>query len=88
MGLAVAVSKLFELIFLILFITILLSWIPNINWYNEPFKSMKAFSEIFFGPFRKFIPPIGMIDISPIVAFFALDILRRLLVGLLVSLGL
>ncbi len=88
MGLAIAVSKIFDLIFLILVITILLSWFPRINWYNEPFKSMRAFSEIFLGPFRKLIPPIGMVDISPIIAFFALEILRRILVGLLISLGL
>ena len=88
MGLAVAVSKIFDLIFLILVITILLSWFPRINWYNEPFKSMRAFSEIFLGPFRRLIPPIGMVDISPIIAFFALEILRRILVGLLISLGL
>lgn len=88
MGLAIAVAKIFDLIFLILFITILLTWIPNINWYNEPFKSMRQFSEIFLAPFRKIIPPIGMIDISPIVAFFILIILRNILVNLLVAIGL
>ena len=87
MGLAIAVARIFDLIFLILFITILLSWLPKINWYNEPFRSLRAFSDIFLGPFRKLIPPIGMIDISPIVAFFCLSILRNILVGLLVKLG-
>ena len=88
MGLSIAVSRIFDLIFLILFISILFTWIPNINWYNEPFKSMRQFSEIFFAPFRKIIPPIGMIDISPMVAFFVLSIIRNVLVNLLVSLGL
>ena len=87
MGLAVAVARVFDLIFLILFITILLSWFPKINWYNEPFRSMRAFSEIFLAPFRRFIPPIGMIDISPIVAFFCLSVLRNILVSLFVKLG-
>ncbi len=88
MGLSIAVARIFDLIFLILFITILLTWIPNINWYNEPFKGMKIFSEFFFAPFRKFIPPIGMIDISPIVAFFVLSIIRNILITLLRSIGL
>ena len=88
MGLTVAVARIFDLIFLILFITILLTWFPKINWYNEPFRSMKAFSEIFLAPFRKLIPPIGMIDISPIVAFFCLVLLRNILVGLFASMGL
>lgn len=88
MGVAVAVARLFDLIFLILFITILLSWFPNINWYNEPFRTMKNFSEIFLAPFRRIIPPIGMIDISPIIAFIVLSVLRNIIVNLLVSIGL
>lgn len=88
MGLTIAVARIFDLIFLILFITILLTWFPKINWYNEPFRSMRAFSEIFLAPFRKLIPPIGMIDISPIVAFFCLGLLRNILVGLFASMGL
>ena len=88
MGLTIAVARIFDLIFLILFVTILLTWFPKINWYNEPFRSMRAFSEIFLAPFRKLIPPIGMIDISPIVAFFCLGLLRNILVGLFASMGL
>ncbi len=88
MGISIAVAKIFELIILVLFITILLSWFPNIKWYNEPFKSLKAFSEIFLAPFRKIIPPIGMIDISPMIAFICLMILRNIIVGFLYRLGL
>jgi YggT family protein len=33
------------------------------------------------GPFRRIIPPVGMIDISPIVVFFALGILRQAICG-------
>lgn len=88
MGISLAVARIFDLIFLLLFITILLSWVPTINWFNEPFRSLRAFSEIFLGPFRKLIPPIGMIDISPIVAFFCLSILRQVTLSLLVGFGL
>ena len=88
MGLTIAVARIFDLIFLVLFVTILLSWFPKINWYNEPFRSMRAFSEIFLAPFRKLIPPIGMIDISPIVAFFCLSLLRSIILGMLSGLGL
>ncbi|MBR2068223.1 MAG: YggT family protein [Candidatus Gastranaerophilales bacterium] len=87
MGIAVATARLFDLIFILLFVSVLLTWFPNINWNNEPFRSLRAFSEIFFAPFRKLIPPIGMIDISPIVAFFVLSLIRNILIRLLVSLG-
>ncbi|MBR1618141.1 YggT family protein [bacterium] len=88
MGLAIAVARLFDLIFLILFVTILLSWFPNIKWHTEPFRTMRTFSEIFLSPFRKIIPPIGMVDISPIVAFFVLSLLRNIIVNSLLQIGL
>ena len=88
MGIANAVSKIFYLIYLTLLITILLSWFPNIKWHNEPFRSLRAFSEIFLAPFRRIIPPIGMIDISPIVAFVCLSIVAELIVKFLYAIGL
>ena len=81
-------SKVFDLIFLVLLITILLTWIPSIKWHSEPFKSMRAFSELFLAPFRRIIPPIGMVDISPIVAFFLLGILANLIIRVFVAIGL
>ena len=50
---------------------ILMSWIPQMA--NSPIGELIAkVVEPYLRPFRKIIPPIGMIDISPIVAFFAL----------------
>ena len=83
-----AIARIFELIFFLLILQVLLSWVPNIKWYNQPFATLKSFSEIFFGPFRKFIPPVGMLDLSPIVAFICLQILANLIVGGLRMLGL
>ena len=83
MGIIVAVDRIFDLIFLLLFITILLTWFPQVKWHNEPFRSLKAFSEIFLAPFRKLIPPLGMIDISPIIAFLCLSVLRSVIMGVL-----
>ena len=83
MGIIVAVDRIFDLIFLVLFITILLTWFPQVKWHNEPFRSLKAFSEIFLAPFRKLIPPLGMIDISPIIAFLCLSVLRSVIMGIL-----
>ena len=88
MGLAGAVARIFDLIFLLLTISILLTWVPNINWYNEPFKSLRSFSELFLAPFRKFIPPLGMIDISPIIALFCLGIIRNIILSLMAAMGL
>jgi YggT family protein len=48
-----------------------MSWVPNIRETSfGQFIGMLA--EPYLAPFRKIIPPLGMIDISPIVAIIAL----------------
>ena len=88
MGIASVISKIFELIFLLLFISIILTWFPKINWYNQPFKFLREFSEIFLSPFRKFIPPINGLDFSPIVAFICLSFIAKIIVNVLIAVGL
>ena len=69
-------------------IAVLLSWIPNLNRQKEPAKSIIQFSEFIFAPFRKLIPPIGMLDISPIFAFIVIGIVQQVLCRILVQVGL
>ncbi len=76
MGIIYAVEKIFDLIFLLLIVYVCLTWFPKIKWYNQPFSFLRKFSEIFFLPFRRLIPPMGGIDISPIFAFLALSVFR------------
>ena len=82
------IYQLFNLIMLIMLIRVLLSWFPNFNWYKEPWYSIRKFTDFIFEPFRKVIPPIGMIDISPIFAFIVLSIVQNLLCNLLIGMAL
>lgn len=76
MSIIKAVSELFELYTLLMIIRIFLSWVPNINWYTQPFKILKTVTDWVLEPFRRVIPPIGMLDISPIVAFIFVYLLQ------------
>ena len=42
---------------------------------------LRDVSEPYLGIFRRFIPPIGPIDISPIVAILVLQIVGRIVIG-------
>jgi YggT family protein len=66
----------------LLFIRVLLSWFPNINWYNQPFAALSQIADPYLNLFRSIIPPIGGMDFSPILAFIALQILRDVLFNL------
>ena len=55
----------------LLIIYILMSWVPSLR--ETVFgKFIGKMVEPYLAFFRQFIPPLGMIDISPIVAIFAL----------------
>lgn len=64
-----------QIYFFMLIAYVLMSWLPNAR---ESFigEWLGKLVEPYLAPFRRFIPPIGgMIDISPIVALFALKYL-------------
>ena len=46
------------------------------------------FTELFFAPFRKILPPFGMLDLSPILAFIVLRIVQVGIFKLLAMFGL
>ncbi|MCZ8539458.1 YggT family protein [Psychrobacillus sp. FSL K6-2365] len=52
---------------------ILMSWVPSIQQSGFG-KFLGKICEPYLEPFRKIIPPLGMIDISPIVAIFVLNL--------------
>lgn len=54
-----------------LIIYIFMSWVPGAR--ESPFGEMLgSIAEPYLEQFRRFIPPIGMIDISPIIAIITL----------------
>ncbi|MEM7726131.1 MAG: YggT family protein [Cyanobacteria bacterium P01_A01_bin.45] len=71
----------------LLIIRILLSWFPNIDWYNQPFAALSQVTDPYLNLFRSIIPPLGGIDFSPILAFIALNLVSTLLTSSLASLG-
>ena len=55
--------------------------------YSRAFDAVLTFlrdvSEPYLSIFRRFIPPLGPIDLSPIVGIFLLQIVGRIVVGLI-----
>lgn len=81
------VDIIFRLITLIIIAACILSWLPTFDRRKEPVKTINYLFDALVSPFR-FIPPIGMIDISPIVAFLVYSFVARFLIYNLVKLGL
>lgn len=75
-------SLLVKFYYFALIARILLSWLPQLQ-ENRIAEFLYRITEPYLSIFRRFIPPLGMIDLSPIVAFIAYDWLSGfLLTGL------
>lgn len=86
MGLITLVDIAFEVYMALMMARILLSWVKH-NPYQPIIRFIYEITEPVLGLFRRIIPPIGVIDISPIVAFMALGLLRSLIVKVIIYLS-
>ncbi|MBD2416008.1 hypothetical protein FACHB389_34275 [Nostoc calcicola FACHB-389] len=59
----------------LLLIRVLLTWFPTINWYDQPFAALSQITDPYLNVFRSFIPPLGGIDLSPMLAILLLQFL-------------
>lgn len=82
---AKVVNDIFNLYSILIVLRIFLSWIPSIDWGQQPTKFVREITDAYLDIFRRFIPPIGMLDISPIIALIVLQIVQNLVVNLLAS---
>ncbi|MBD1860241.1 MULTISPECIES: YggT family protein [Trichocoleus] len=62
----------------LLIFRILLSWFPNISWSDPPFSIVSQLTDPYLNLFRSFIPPLGGMDFSPILAIFLLQFLAQI----------
>lgn len=63
---------------LLIFIRILLTWFPTVNWMNQIASFLSPITDPYLNIFRSFIPPIGGLDLSPILAIIVLQVVAGL----------
>ncbi len=80
------IAKLFNIYQFLIVVWCILSWVPrtggqsNLGTFRD---AVGMLVEPYLGIFRRFIPPMGGIDFSPIVAIFALSLIERLVFSLI-----
>ncbi len=78
----IAIANCFYVYGLLIVVRCLLTWIPNLNWNNPILRLIKEGADIYLDLFRKFIPPVGPFDLSPMVAMLVLFFLRNAIIRL------
>lgn len=66
--------------FLMIF-RIILTWYPQAELQKFPFNLVAVPTEPFLAPTRKIVPPLGGVDISPIIWVGLFSLLREILLG-------
>ena len=84
------VNALFIVYILLIFIYILVNMMfslgvrpPYSRWTDAILTFLRDVCEPYLRVFRRVIPPMGMFDLSPLLAIFVLYILERLVVGVI-----
>ncbi len=67
--------------FYLLIVRILLTWFPTVEWMNQIQSFLSPITDPYLNIFRSFIPPIGGMDFSPILAILVLQLVVGLLPG-------
>jgi YggT family protein len=82
------VNALFLVYIILIFIRVLLSWIPRMpynRWLAAVVEFVHQVTDPYLNIFRRFIPPLGgggfALDISPILAIIVLFIAQAVIVG-------
>jgi uncharacterized protein YggT (Ycf19 family) len=57
--------------------------IPYSKWSSATLGFLRDVTEPYLGLFRRFIPPIGPVDVSPIVGILVLQIVGGIIIGLI-----
>ena len=78
------INALFQLLFWLVFITVILSYF--MNPYHPVRRALDGFVEPMLAPIRRILPPIGGLDFSPFVLLLLLQLLGNIIIRLLSTL--
>jgi YggT family protein len=78
--LRLAVDWAFNIVMIALIVRILGSWV-GASRYTRWMRPFVFLTEWLLAPLRRVVPPIGLFDITPLVAWFLLQLARGYIVG-------
>ena len=74
------ISNLIYFYSILIVLRIFMSWIPSIDLDKQPVKFVRIITDAYLDIFRRFVPPLGGLDFSPIVALLVLSFIQELFV--------
>lgn len=85
-SLAFLTNGICQLLYWLLFARIIISWFP-VDPYHSIVQFLYQVTEPILAPFRRIPLRLGMLDLTPLIAFVALSFLNTVLVRILLSIA-
>ena len=85
MNLINLVDRAIQLLTILVLIRVLLSWVPSVDYAHPLIRFIVRITDPILQPIRRLMPPIGGLDLSPMIAVFLLYLVGQLLHQILVS---
>ncbi len=82
-GLAQMISLLANLLIILIFIWVIVSWI--LSPYHPLREALDRIIEPMLAPIRRVVPMVGMLDLSPMILMILIELLSRFLISVLSS---
>ncbi len=76
-------NLIYKAVVLLITARVIISWIPSIDVYREPVRTIIKFTDLILEPIRNVLNRLGLliaIDISPIIAFLILRFVFNILI--------
>ncbi len=76
-------NLIYKAVVLLITVRVIISWIPSIDVYREPVRTIIKFTDLILEPIRNVLDRLGLliaIDISPIIAFLILRFVFNILI--------
>jgi YggT family protein len=80
--LVAAVQFLFRLLYALVLIRVVLSWIPGVSQSHPVVSLVYRVTSPILDPIRRIMPPAGGLDLSPVIALLLLGLLQQVVIDL------
>jgi YggT family protein len=80
------VNLVFQVLYILVLIRVILSWVPGLGFGHPVVRAVHTLTAPILDPIRRLMPPVGGLDLSPIIAFLLLRLVQTLLTQVLLAL--
>ncbi|GCL49247.1 MULTISPECIES: YggT family protein [Microcystis] len=70
------INNFLQIYSVILIVRVLLTWFQNAGWAYQIMSFLSPITDPYLNLFRSIIPPLGGMDLSPILAFLLLNVVQ------------